>query len=112
MAAHRVLHTKTTIPFRPLGSVIHYSELAPATTDSTLAEEWETFRRELPELPAKGFAGKHVLIVGSEIVVIADTFVEAVAEGRRRFPDRPIAVQLIAEWQPMIRPSGGIRWAA
>jgi hypothetical protein len=112
MATLQTQYAKTTIPFRPPGPVLHFSELTPAPPDSPLAEEWETFRRELPELLAKGLAGKHVLIVGAEIQAISDSFAEAVAEGRRRFPNRPIAVQLIAEWQPVIRPTGGIRWAA
>jgi len=101
-----------TSPVDPAGPVIHFTELAPAPADGPLAVEWETFRRELPRLLADGLAGAYALVVGSVVVGTFDTFAGAVAEGRRRFPERPLAVQLIAEWQPVIRPSGGIRWAA
>jgi hypothetical protein len=93
---------------RPPGQVesgpkIHYTEMPAPPPDSPLAVEWSTFRRELGCLLAEGHEGKHVLIKGDRIVGIWDTFDEAVSEGRRMFPSQPIAVQLIAEWQPVIR---------
>lgn len=112
MTSHGTRQADPAIPFRPSGPVIHYTELAPAVPDSPLAQEWETFRRALPGLLAQGLEGKHVLIVGEEVVSVWDTFSEALADGRRRFPNRPIAAQLVSEWQPVIRPTGGIRWAA
>jgi hypothetical protein len=97
---------------RPDYPAIHYTKLTPSNPDSPLATEWEVFRRELPRLLAEGHEGKHVLIKDDRIIGLwADKHV-AIAEGRRLFPGQPIAVQLVAEWQPLIVRAGHRRWVA
>lgn len=84
-------------------ATIHYTELSSAAPGSRLAEEWETFCRELPKLLADGHEGKHALIKGRAVIGVWGTFDEALAEGRSRFPSQPIAVQPVSEYQPLIR---------
>lgn len=97
---------------RPNRPVIHYTKLGPPRPDSELATEWELFRRELPRLLAEGHEGKYVLIKGDEIVGLYDTSDAGIAAGRRLFPNQHIAVQLVAEWQPLIVRAGHRRWVA
>jgi hypothetical protein len=85
------------------GPTIHYTELGPSNPESPLALEWDTFRQELGRLIQDGHEGKHVLIKGNQIIGIWDSYEGALEEGYRRFPFQPIAVQLIAERQPLYR---------
>jgi hypothetical protein len=82
---------------------IHYTQVPAGAAGSPLQAEWETFRRELPRLLAEGHEGRHVLIKRDQIVGLWDTFEEAYAEGLRRFPGEPMAVQFVSEWQPLHR---------
>lgn len=91
------------------GETIHYTELPAADPTSVLAEEWETFRRELGRLLAEGHEGRFVLVKGRNVIGIWDTFDEALAEGHRRFPFQPVAVQSIRERQPVLR-LGSAAW--
>lgn len=97
---------------RPNYPAIHYSKLVPAEPGSALATEWEVFRRELPRLLAEGHEGRYVLIKGDEVIGLWDADADAIAEGRRLFPRQHIAVQLVAEWQPLIVRAGSRRWVA
>lgn len=97
---------------RPAYPAIHYTKLGPSRPDSPLATEWEAFRHELPRLLAEGHEGRYVLIKGDRIIGLWDDQREAVAEGRRLFPQQHIAVQLVAEWQPLIVHAGHRRWVA
>lgn len=96
-------------PNRP---AIHFTKLGPARPDSTLATEWEVFRRELPRLLAEGHEGKYVLIKGEEIIGLWDDERTAHLEAVRRYPRQPFALQLVAEWQPLIVRAGHHRWVA
>jgi hypothetical protein len=90
---------------RPNRPVIHFTKLVPAEPDSAQVTEWEVFRRELPRLLAEGHEGE-------EIIGLWDDERFALAEGRRLFPRQHIAVQLVAEWQPLIVRAGSRRWVA
>lgn len=97
---------------RPDYPAIHYTKLGPSRPDSELATETEVFIRELPRLLAEGHEGKYVLIKGDQIIGMWADQRAAIAEGRRLFPNQPIAVQLVAEWQPLIVRAGYPRWVA
>lgn len=97
---------------RPNRPVIHYTKLGASRPDSELAAEWELFRRELPRLLAEGQEGKYVLIKGEEIIGLWDDERVAYREAVRRFPRQPFALQLVAEWQPLIVRAGHRRWVA
>jgi hypothetical protein len=64
---------------------IHYTELGPAQPDSPHYQEWEVYRREVGRLLAEGYAGKHVLIKGDEIIGFWDTRWDALGAGYHRF---------------------------
>src|SRR5262249_47221200 len=53
---------------------IRYTELPDVTPGSVLADEWNTFRSELPRLLAEGHEGKFALIKGKQIVGTFDTW--------------------------------------
>src|SRR5262249_61403285 len=57
--------------------------------------EIATYLRELPRLLDEGYAGKHALIKGDEILSIWDTDSEAVQAGRERFGLDPIFIMTI-----------------
>jgi hypothetical protein len=97
---------------RPDYPAIHYTKLGPSRPDSELATEWEMFRRELPRLLAEGHEGQYVLIKGENIIGLYPSSDEGIAAGRRLFPGQHIAVQLVAEWQPLIVRAGHRRWVA
>src|SRR5207247_2141193 len=52
---------------------VHYTELPEAKPGQALAEEWNTYRREVGRWLAEGLEGRHVLIKGEEILGIYDT---------------------------------------
>ena len=84
---------------------VHYTQLAPARPGSPLAEEWEFYRREAGRLLAEGNEGKHILIKGTTILGIWDTFDEAYAEGCKRFLHLrvPFMVHQILTEEPLLK---------
>jgi hypothetical protein len=89
---------------RPRG--VHYTELLEAKPDQPLAEEWNTYRREVGRLLAEGQEGRHVLIKGSEIVGIFDSLDEAHGEGVKRYLLQPFLVHTIRTEEPCLRIRG------
>jgi hypothetical protein len=86
--------------------VIHYTELAALPPDHPLHEENELYRREVARLLAEGHEGRFVMIKGSEIIGIFNTFREARDEQSRRYfvLRQPSMVQQIQEWEPVLSP--------
>ena len=82
---------------------IHYSELPPSKPGEALAEEWETYRREVGRLLAEGNEGRFILIKGGQIIGIWDTRAEAFAAADQRFPFQPILVHQIQERERIYR---------
>ena len=82
---------------------IHYSELPPSKPGEALAEEWETYRREVGRLLAEGNEGRFILIKGGQIIGIWDTRAEAFAAADQRFPLQPILVHQIQERERIYR---------
>jgi hypothetical protein len=89
---------------RPQGA--HYTELPEAKPGEPLAEEWNTYRREVGRLLAEGQAGRHVLIQGREVLGAFDTEEEAYEEGRKRSPYGPFFVHPIRAEEPYLRIRG------
>jgi hypothetical protein len=85
-------------------NTIHYSALPPALPNSPLAEEWETYRREVGRLLSEGLEGKHVLIHHGEILGVFSTRAEATQEGIRRFfIYEPMLVRQILTYEPLLQ---------
>jgi hypothetical protein len=83
---------------------IHYTELPDWLPDSPGAQEWDTFRRELPRLLAEGHEGKFALIKGDTIAGIYPTSDEGVRAGYAKFGLNDIfLVQPIRTWEPLLR---------
>lgn len=93
------------------GPPIHYSRLPPAKPGSPLAEESETYRREVERLLAEGREGKFVLIRGTELVGFYDTFEEASREGTRRYfvKREPYLIKQVLTYEPTLIPSVWMR---
>jgi hypothetical protein len=85
---------------------VHYTELPEAKPGQPLAEEWNTYRREVGRLLAEGQDGRHVLIKGSDILGIFDTFDAAYEAGVGRFPQGPFFVHPIRAEEPYLRIRG------
>lgn len=90
-------------PSLPEPPTIHYTELPPSQPGDTLAEEWETYRREVGRLLTEGNEGRFVLIKGGEIIGIWDTRKEAFAAADQRFPLQPYLVHQIQERERLLR---------
>jgi hypothetical protein len=90
-------------PPPPEPPTIHYTELPPAKPGEDLAEEWETYRREVGRLLAEGNEGRYILIKNREIIGIWDTQNEAFAEAYQRFPLQPFLVHQIQERERLLR---------
>lgn len=82
---------------------IHYAELPPSRPGDALADEWETYRREVARLLAEGNEGRYVLIKGQQIIGIWETLKEAFAEADKRFPLQSYLVHQIQERERILR---------
>jgi hypothetical protein len=85
---------------------IHYTELTDVAPGSPLADEWNTFRRELPRLLAEGNEGNFALLKGTEIIGIFDTWEAARLAGLQKYLLQGFLVQPIQTWQPLLRIRG------
>jgi len=84
----------------------HYTQLPEARPGSALAEEWNTYRREVGRLLAEGHAGCHVLVKDNEIVGIYATEREAYAVALQRWPGQAYFVHPIRPVEPFLRIRG------
>ncbi len=82
---------------------IHYTQLEDFPPDDPLYNEWNTCRRELPRLIAEGHEGKFVLVKGAEIIGLYPSYLEANAEGCRRFLTEPFLIHEIQTEIPLLR---------
>jgi len=96
-------YRQQSLPPLPEPPTIHYTELPPSKPGDTLAEEWETYRREVGRLLAEGNEGRYILIKGKEIIGIWDTRDEAFATADQRFPRQPFLVHQIQERERILR---------
>ena len=82
---------------------IHYTQLSPAIPGTPLAEEWETYRREVGRLLAEGHEGRHVLIKRTTILGSWGDFQSAYAEGLNRFLMEPFFIHQIRTEEPVLK---------
>jgi hypothetical protein len=85
---------------------VHYTELPEATTGQPLAEEWNTYRREVGRWLGEGQEGRHVLIKGQDIVGFFDTFELAYQAGLKQFAEQGFFVHSIRAEEPYVRVRG------
>ena len=90
-------------PPPPEPPTIHYTELPASRPGEALAEEWETYRREVGRLLAEGNEGRYILIKNTQIIGIWDKREEAFATADRQFPLQPILVHQIQERERILR---------
>jgi hypothetical protein len=76
---------------------IHYTELPPAKPGEDLAEEGETYRREVGRLLAEGNEGRYILIKGQQIIGIWDKRDDALSMGYEKFLLQPFLGHQIQE---------------
>jgi hypothetical protein len=95
-----------SLPPRELPRGVHYTELPEAKPGEPLAEEWNTYRREIARWLAEGLEGRHVLIKGEEIIGIYATSEEATQEGFKRYLLQPFFVHPIRTEEPYLRIRG------
>jgi hypothetical protein len=88
------------------GREIHHTDLPEANPNQILAQEWNTYRREVGRLLAEGQEGKFVLIKDTTLVGIFDTWDEAREEGLRRFSLQPMMVKQVCTFEPILRARG------
>jgi hypothetical protein len=93
---------------RPMNSPkgVHYTELPEAKPGQPLAEEWNTYRREIGRWLADGTEGRHILIRGREIIGFFETFDAARETGLRRFPGETLFVHPVRTEEPYLRVRG------
>ncbi len=89
---------------QPGRRTIHYTELPDFPPGSPGAQEWDTFRRELPRLLAAGHEGQFALIKGDTVAGIYPTHDDAARAGYAQFGvHEPFMVQPIRTWEPLLR---------
>ncbi len=84
-------------------ATIHYTELPPSKPGDTLAEEWETYRREVGRLLAEGNEGRYILIKGREIIGLWDREEDALATGYQRYLLQSFLVHQVQERERLLR---------
>jgi hypothetical protein len=82
---------------------VHHTELPWAQPGEPLAEEWNTYCREVGRLLAEGQEGRHVLIKDHEILGIFDSAEAAYAAGSK---NHVLFVHVIREEEPYLRIRG------
>ncbi len=100
---------ESPIAFRPPNAerqFVPWTALPAAEPGTPLAEEWETYRREVGRWLAEGQAGRYALIKRQEIVGLYDTWHAARAEGLRRYLLEPFFVHPIRADEPCVRIRG------
>jgi hypothetical protein len=90
----------TTPPVEPPG--IPYTDLPPASPDSPLADEWDTYRQEVGRLLSEGKQGQFVLIKRRQVVGLYATEREALAHGYQMFPCQAFLVHQVREREPRL----------
>jgi hypothetical protein len=95
-----------SLPPRELPRGVHHTELPEAKPGEPLAEEWNTYRRQIGRWLAEGLEGRHVLIKGEEIIGIYATSEEATEEGFKHYLLQPFFVHPIRTEEPYLRIRG------
>ena len=84
-------------------SAIPYDDLPPASPDSLLVAEWDSYRKEVGRLLAEGRQGQFVLIKGERIIGLYPTEREALDLAYRMFPGQAFLVHQLQASEPLLR---------
>lgn len=106
---HRQAHEeyrRNPPPPPPPPKGVHYTELREAQPGEPLADERNTYRREVGRLLAEGQEGKFALIKGTNIVGLFDTCEAARGVGLKQWLLQPFLVQQILTEEPYLRMRG------
>jgi hypothetical protein len=95
-----------SLPPREPPRGVHYTELPEAKPGEPLAEEWNTYRREVGRWLSEGLEGRHVLIKGEKVLGFYDTSEEARAVGLKLYLLQPFLVHPIRTEEPYLRIRG------
>jgi hypothetical protein len=87
----------------PLQEIVHHTQFGPAAPGSPLAEEWETYRREVGALLAAGREGQHIVIRGAEILGFWPTHEEAREAGVTHGLVEPFFIHKIQNEEALFR---------
>src|SRR5487761_757193 len=79
-------------PPPPEPPTIHYTELPASRPGEALADEGETYRREVGRLLAEGNEGRYIVIKGQQIIGIWDREKDALAIAYQKFLLQPFLV--------------------
>lgn len=85
---------------------VHHTELPEAQPGQLLADEWNTYRREVGRWLAEGQENRHVLIKGGDVIGFFDAFDAAYEAGWQQFPGQPFFVHAIRAEEPPLRIRG------
>src|SRR5438477_12566724 len=85
------------------GPTIHYTQLPDVPPESSLAQEWHVYKRDLPRLLAEEKEGKAILIKGEHVLGIFDTEDAAVQAGYARYVTDSFFVHTIRSQEPIVR---------
>ena len=89
-----------------LSPTLHISELPDGPPNSPIAQEWEVYCNEVGRLLAEGHEGDWLLIKGDSIVGIWNAEEEANAVRLEQYPNQPVLMKQIREWEPIVRGGG------
>jgi hypothetical protein len=81
---------------------IHYTQLQDPAPDAVFAEEWRTWRREMPNLLATGFEGKYIVIKGNVILGPFEDLGAALAAGHQHYALERFQVRQVFEYEPIL----------
>jgi len=82
---------------------VHWTELHEDTSGSSIAKEWNFYRRQVGRLLAEGHENRWVLIKNEEIIGIWDTQQEANRVSAQRFLMQDVFVHQVLEREPILR---------
>jgi len=82
---------------------IHWSELPEDKSGSTLALEWNTYRREVGRLLTEGHEGEWLLIKGEDIIGIWSNEEAAYAVALERYLMQPVFIHQVLTDEPILR---------
>lgn len=99
-------YCREALPSPVKAPCVHYSELPEVNEGDPLAEEWNTFRREVGRLLSENQEGRFILIKGQEIIGIYDSWAAAREAGLQRFLLDSFLVQHIRTEEPYLRIRG------
>jgi hypothetical protein len=90
-------------PSAAVSPAVSYTELPPPRPESSIAREWEFYRREVANLLTDGQEGRFVLIKGEAVVGIWDTEADAEDAARGQFPTEPALIHQVRRREPLLR---------